>query len=237
MQFHDEGHGFDMFGLEPHAVERALRIAVPIYRRYFRVESSGIEHVPACGPAILAPNHSGMLPIDAAMLWVDITVRTGRVLRTIADRFVPRLPFVGTLFARTGVVAGSHTNVRRLIERNELLAIFPEGVTGPAKPFRERYHLQAWRVGHAEHALRHRVPIIPVAIIGAEEAWPVRTRLPWHMFGAPYLPIPFTLVPRRVPLTIRYGKPIELTGDADDPDVVGAAAGRVQRAVAEMLPS
>jgi 1-acyl-sn-glycerol-3-phosphate acyltransferase len=178
-----------------------------------------------------------MLPIDAAMLWVDVTARTDRVLRTIADRFVPRLPFVGTLFARTGMVAGSHTNVRRLLERGELLAIFPEGVTGPAKPFTARYHLQDWRVGHAEHALRHRVPIVPVAIIGAEEAWPVRKRLPWHVFGAPYIPIPFTPWPRRVPLVIRYGKPLDLTGDADDPDVVVAAAHRVREAVAEMLPS
>jgi 1-acyl-sn-glycerol-3-phosphate acyltransferase len=236
MQFHDEGHGFDLFGLAPHAVARALRIGMPFYRRYFRVESSGIENVPA-GAAILAPNHSGMLPIDAAMLWIDVTARTGRVLRTIADRFIPRLPFIGTWFARTGVVAGSHTNVRRLLERGELVAIFPEGVTGPAKSFHDRYHLQSWRVGHAEHAVRHRVPVVPIAIIGAEEAWPVLARIPWRMFNAPYLPVPFTPLPLPVPLTIRYGKPIELTGDADDPHVVLAAATRVRAAVAEMLPS
>lgn len=236
MQVHDEGHGFDLFGLSPHAVERALRIGLPFYRRYFQVQSSGIEHVPV-GAAILAPNHSGMLPIDAAMLWIDVTARTDRVLRTVADRFIPRLPFIGTWFARTGVVAGTHTNVRRLLERGELVAIFPEGVTGPAKPFRDRYRLQDWRVGHAEHAVRNRVPVVPVAIIGAEEAWPVLARIPWRMFSAPYLPIPFTPLPLPVQLTIRYGKPIELSGDADDPHVVHAAAARVRAAVAEMLPS
>ena len=237
MQFHDEGHGFDVFGLEPRAVERARRIGMPFYRRYFCVESAGIENLPVHGPAILAPNHSGMLPIDGWMLWLDVAARTDRVLRTIADRFIPRLPFVSTLFARTGVVAGSHANVRRLLERDELVAIFPEGVTGPAKRFTDRYCLQQWRVGHAEHAIRHRVPIIPVAIVGAEEAWPVLTRLPWHVLGAPYLPIPFTPFPLPVPLSIRYGKPIELAGDADDPQVVNAAADRVRVAVAEMLPS
>ena len=237
MKFYDEGHGYDLFGLDPRVVELALRAGMPIYRRYFRVESSGIEQLPARGSAILAPNHGGTLPIDAAMLWLDVTSRTGRVLRTIGDWFIPRLPFVSTFFSRTGVVAGTHANVRALLERGELLAIFPEGVTGPAKPFTERYHLQEWRVGHAEHAIRHRVPIVPVAIIGAEEAWPVLARLPWRLFGAPYLPIPFTPLPLPIQIKIHYGTPIELRGDADDPHVVDAAATQVRRAVERMLPS
>jgi 1-acyl-sn-glycerol-3-phosphate acyltransferase len=237
MQFFDEGHGYDLFGLTPGAVDRALRVAAPFHRHYFRVTTRGTEHLPSRGGAIFAPNHSGMLPIDAAMLWFDVTARTGRVLRTIADRFIPRLPFLSTWFARTGVVAGSHTNVAHLLERGELVAIFPEGVTGPAKPFFERYHLQQWRVGHAEHAIRHEVPIIPVAIIGAEEAWPVLARIPWRMFGAPYLPIPLTPLPLPVRIEIHYGRPIELAGDADDPHVIAAAALRVRRAVEELLPS
>lgn len=237
MQFFDEGHGYDLFGMQPRAVERALRAGMPIYRRYFRVASSGIENIPADGAAILVPNHGGTLPIDGAMLWMDVTSRTGRVLRLIADRFIPLLPFVSTIFARTGVVAGTHANVRHLLERGELLGIFPEGVSGPAKPFRERYHLQEWRVGHAEHAIRHRVPIIPVAILGAEEAWPVAVKLPIRAFGSPYLPLPFTPLPRPVPIRIQYGKPIELHGDADDPHIVAAAALRIRHAVEGMLPS
>lgn len=237
MRFHDAGHGYDVFGLEPDAVRRALRLGRVFYRHYFHVVSRGSERIPASGAAILAPNHGGTLPIDAAMLWLDVTSRTDRVLRTIGDRFIPRLPFVSTFFARTGVVAGSHANVSHLLARGELLAIFPEGTTGPAKPFHERYHLQAWRVGHAEHALRHHVPVIPVAIVGAEEAWPVVAKLPWHVFGAPYLPIPLTPLPLPVRISIRYGKPLELAGDADDPAAVDAAAARVRRAVEELLPS
>lgn len=236
MRFHDEGHGFDLFGLELGAVERALRLALPVYRRYFCVESTGVERIPA-GAAILAPNHSGMLPIDAAMLWVDVLIRTDRVLRTVGDRFIPRLPFIGTWFSRTGVVAGTHANLHRLLARDELVAVFPEGVTGPAKPRAERYHLQQWRVGHAEHAIRHRVPVVPVAIIGAEEAWPLLARIPVRSFGAPYLPVPLSPLPLPVPITIRYGKPLQFAGDADDPENVLVAAGRVRDAVAEMLPS
>lgn len=237
MQFFDEGHGYDLFGLRPAVLERALRATAPFYRHYFRVASRGTDRLPLRGGAILAPNHSGTLPIDAAMLWFDVNLRTGRVLRTIADRFIPRLPFISTLFARAGVVAGSHTNVAHLLDRGELIAIFPEGVTGPAKPFSERYHLQQWRVGHAEHAMRHHVPVIPVAIIGAEEAWPVLARVPWKLFGAPYLPIPLAPLPLPVRIEIHYGRPIELHGDADDPHVVSAAATRIRRAVEELMPS
>lgn len=240
MPFHDEGFGYDVFGLHPPAVERALRAAMPLYRHYFAVESHGIENIPMQGPAILVANHGGILPIDAAMLWTDVTHQTRRYLRIIADRFIPRLPFVSTLFARTGVVSGTHANVRRLLERVELLAVFPEGVTGPAKHFRDRYELQDWRVGHAELAIRYQVPVIPVAIIGAEESWPVLLRLHWKLFGAPYLPIPMAPLPLPVRFRIHYGRPVELhrehpPADADDPACLAAAAAQTRLAVADLV--
>lgn len=240
MRFHDEGFGFDIFGLHPPTAKRVLRAALPVYRHYFAVESQGHENIPVDGGAILVANHGGMLPIDAAMLWTDVVHRTGRYARMIADRFVPRVPFVSTLFARAGVVSGTHANVRRLLDRGELLAVFPEGVTGPAKPFRQRYELQDWRVGHAELAIRHRVPIIPVAIIGAEESWPVLARLHVRMFGAPYLPIPMAPMPLPIKFRIHYGTPVELhrdhaPTDADDPACLAAAAATTRRAVAELV--
>lgn len=233
--FHDEGYGYDVFGLHPPSVDRWLRAAVPVYRHYFNVGSQGWENVPAEGGAILVANHSGVLPIDAAMLWVDVEQRTGRFLRTIADRFVPMLPIVSSVFARTGVVSGTHANVRRLLERGELISIFPEGITGPAKPFRDRYKLQQWRVGHAELALRYRVPVIPIAIIGAEESWPMLLRLPFSVFGSPYLPLPRSPLPLPRHLEIHYGRPIELAGDPDDPACVAAAATRTHDAVASLI--
>jgi 1-acyl-sn-glycerol-3-phosphate acyltransferase len=239
--FHDEGHGYDVFGLHPASARRALRWVMPAYERYFHVTSHGIAHVPRAGAAILIANHSGVLPIDGAMLWADVVCRTGRFLRPIADRFVPLLPIVSTLFARTGTVSGTRTNVRRLLDGGELIAIFPEGTTGPAKPFRERYHLQHWRVGHVELAIRHRAPIVPVAIIGAEESWPVLARLRrLHVFGAPYLPIPMTPLPLPVPIAIHYGEPLELHRElapeaADDPGVLVEAATHTRDAVAELV--
>ena len=176
--FHDEGHGYDVFGLHPPTLERVLEVCAPLYDRYFRVDSHGIEHVPTEGPAILVANHGGVLPVDAAMLCFDVLRKlTQRIPRAVADHFVPRLPVVSTLFARCGAVSGTRLNVARLLERGELVAIWPEGVTGPAKRFRDRYRIQAWRVGFAELAIRYRAPIVPVAILGAEESWPLAAKL------------------------------------------------------------
>lgn len=237
----DAGHGYDELGLHAGAVRRAAAWAGPLYDHYFRVESHGHQHLPATGPAILIANHSGMLPLDGAMLWLDVRRRARRTLRPVGDHFVSGLPLIGTWFARAGVVSGTRANVRWLLERGALLAIFPEGTAGVAKPPRERYRLQRWTVGHAELAIRHRVPIVPVAIVGAEEAWPLALRLRWlRPFGAPYLPVPWSPVPLPVRFHLRYGEPLVLHAgtqpdDADDPAVVAAAALRTRDAVAGLL--
>lgn len=239
--FHDAGHGFDVFGLDPRAVRRAAALCRPIHQHYFRVRSTGVEHVPRRGPAILVANHAGTLPVDGAVLWMDVLEHTGRIVRPIADLFVAGFPLVNTLFARLGVVSGTRANVRRLLDDGELIAIFPEGVSGVAKPFRDRYHLQRWHVGHAELAIRHRVPIVPVAIIGSEESWPVVVRVPGiRLFGAPYLPIPISPVPLPVPYHLHYDVPIDLAadfvlGDADDPAAVRDAATRVHDALEDLI--
>lgn len=239
--FHDAGHGFDVFGLDPRAVRRAAALCRPIHRHYFRVRSTGDEHVPRRGPAILVANHAGTLPVDGAVLWMDVLEHTGRILRPVADLFVAGFPLVNTVFARLGVVSGTRANVRRLLEDGELLAIFPEGVSGVAKPFGERYHLQRWNVGHAELAIRHRAPIVPVAIIGSEESWPVAIRVPGvRVFGAPYLPIPMSPLPLPVRYHLHYGAAIDLAADfaitdADDPATVRDAAGRVHDALEDLV--
>lgn len=236
--FHDAGHGFDIFGLHPPALAGAVALSAPLYDHYFRVEADGIEHVPATGAAILVANHGGMLPVDAAMLCLDVLRRTDppRIPRAIADHFVHRMPLISTLFARVGVVSGTPANVRRLLADGELIAIFPEGVSGPAKRFRDRYQLQDWRVGFAEHALRHRAPVIPVAILGAEESFPLGAKLRgFHGFGAPYFPIPAFPVPLPARYRIQYGPPMTLSGDPEDPVDVATAADAVRGTLQRMV--
>lgn len=237
--FFDEGHGFDVFGLHPPSLARAVDAGRALYEHYFRVDSVGAEVIPPTGPAILVANHGGFLPIDSAMLCLDVLRRTEppRIPRAIADYFVPRLPLVSTVLARLGVVSGTRANVRRLLERGELIAIWPEGVTGPAKPFSDRYRIQDWRVGFAELAVRHRAPVIPVAIVGAEESWPLAAKLP-GIFGAPYLPVPASPLPLPAHFHVRYGAPQVLgttAQDADDPELVAAAARDIRASLERML--
>jgi 1-acyl-sn-glycerol-3-phosphate acyltransferase len=239
--FHDEGHGFDVFGLHLPTLRRTLALGGRLCDRYFRTRSFGVENVPAEGPAILVANHGGALPIDAALVLLDVDRATGRIVRPIADRFIPALPLISTWFARAGAVVGTHANVAHLLSRGELIAIWPEGSAGIAKPARERYQVRTWQVGHAELAIRHRAPIIPVAILGPEEAWPVLGRIErFHRFGAPFLPVPALPFPLPVRHEIHYGAPIALHDEldpqaADDPCVVAHAATRVRLALATLL--
>ncbi len=226
--FHDAGYGYDIFGLHPPVLASAVAAARPIYERYFRVKSSGVFRIPD-GPVILIANHAGVLPVDGAVLCLDVLFNSEptRIPRAIADHFVPRLPIVSTLFARLGVVSGTRANVRQLLERGELLVIFPEGVSGPAKKFRNRYTLQHWSVGFAELAIRHHAAIVPVSILGAEESWPLVTKLGVRAFGAPYIPIPLSPIPLPVHYEIAYGPPLHLNvsrRDADDPEAVAEVA-------------
>jgi len=239
----DAGHGYDRFGMHPSFVEFGDALVTPLYDRYFRVLSYGGEHIPASGPAILAANHSGNLPIDGMMLYADVIRHTNppRIPRPVADHFVTALPFISTLFARAGVVGGTRGNARALLEGGEMLMIFPEGVPGIIKRFSERYQLQEWRPGHCELAIRHSAPVVPVGIVGAEEQLPQIGRIPLpDGMPLPFIPVPATLIPLPVRYHIHYGEPLRFDleykpSDADNPEIVREAARRVKAKVQQLL--
>ncbi len=242
--FEDAGHGYDAFGMHPSAINLGVGLFDWIYSSYFRVISQGSKYIPTHGSAILAANHSGNLPIDAMMLWNDVVRQTqpSRVARGIADHFVPALPFIGTLFARGGMVGGSAGNVRSLLDKGELLMIFPEGVPGIIKPWEKRYQLQTFRVGHAQMAIQHSCPIVPVGIIGAEEQLPslFSSKRLGKIFGIEAVPIPLVPVPLPVRYRIYYGEPIPVherydRSQADDPEVLKQVAEEVKQAVHELV--
>jgi 1-acyl-sn-glycerol-3-phosphate acyltransferase len=160
--------------------------------------------------------------------------------RCIVDRFVPKLPFVSVSFSRFGAVSGTLGNVRHLLEAGELCLIFPEGMPAIGKPFGARYELQDWRVGHAELALRQRVPVVPIAIIGSEEQWPQIGRIEAiRPFGVPYLPIPATPLPLPVHYRIHYGPPLALWPDDPHAELsaraIERAAAATRAAVEELM--
>jgi 1-acyl-sn-glycerol-3-phosphate acyltransferase len=242
IHYRDAGHGYDAFGMHPDVIALGTALCAPIYDSYFRVQSQGHENIPKEGPGVLASNHSGALPLDGAMIWMDVLRHTEppRVARAVADHFVPMIPLIGTFFARGGMVGGSRGNARTLLEAGELLMIFPEGVPGIAKHFKERYKLQDWRVGHVELAIRHKAPVVPVGVVGAEEQMPQIGRIPIAFAGMPFIPITLTPVPLPVRYHIRYGEPIRTDLEyrpehADDPAAVREAAARVKAAVQALL--
>jgi len=173
------------------------------------------------------------------MIAVDLMTKIGRMIRPIVDHFASALPFVGLLLQRVGAVGGVVENVRALLEAGERVLIFPEGVPGISKPRAQRYQLAPWRVGHVEMALRHRVPVIPVAVIGAEEQMPVlwNSKFLGRLFGLPHLPVTLVPLPLPVKYRIAYGAPVELSQelDPDNPRDVRQAAAQTQAAVEALI--
>jgi len=174
---------------------RALARAIyePIYSRWFRTEWDGLEKIPTEGGALLVANHAGAVPSDAPVIMHGIEKELGRPVYGLADFFFRTVPVVGTLWARAGGVPARPANAYRLLkEQRRLALVFPEGTKGPSKSFTDRYQLRRFgRGGFVEIAMRAGVPVIPIAVIGSEEAMPVVYRLPSlaRTLGVPYFPI------------------------------------------------
>ncbi len=218
--------GVDPYGLD---IDYAIAMAAPflwLYRKYFRVQVFGLDHVPAAGRMLLVANHSGQIPIDAVMVGLSLLVELDppRLPRALVERWVPRLPFVSSFYARIGAVVGTPENCRRLLAAEEAILVFPEGVRGLNKPFSRRYQLQEFGSGFLRLALEAGAPIVPVAVVGAEEQAPAIGNLSSlaRLFSMPSLPLTPTLIP--VPLPTRYrihfGEPLRFTGSPDDEDAV-----------------
>jgi 1-acyl-sn-glycerol-3-phosphate acyltransferase len=174
---------------------RALARALyePIYSKWFRTEWEGLEKIPTDGGALLVANHAGAIPSDAPVIMHGIEKELERPVYGLADYFFRTVPVVGTLWARAGGVSARPANAYRLLkEQKQLALVFPEGTKGPSKSFTERYQLRRFgRGGFIEIAMRAGVPVIPIAVVGSEEAMPVLLRLPTlaKALGVPYFPI------------------------------------------------
>ena len=183
----------DPFGLDPEFRARVIPLFRFVFERYWRIEVSGMENVPASGPALVVANHSGAVPADAFMLAMALELRhpQQRCLRVLFDKFVDALPFIGDLYRRLGGVTASLANAESLLRRGELVGLFPEGIAGVEKRFTERYRLRPFKTGTARLSVRTGSPIVPVAIVGAEEAYPVVARLyrAGRLVGLPWIPV------------------------------------------------
>jgi 1-acyl-sn-glycerol-3-phosphate acyltransferase len=171
----------------------ARRLYDPLYRRWFRVEWEGLEHVPKAGGALLVGNHAGAIPSDAPVVMHGIETELGRPVYGMADNLFRTVPVIGTLWSRAGGVPAHPDNAYRLLHDEEQLAlVFPEGTKGTGKLFRERYQLRRFgRGGFVEIAMRAGAPIVPLAIVGNEEAMPIvyKSGRLAKMLNIPYFPV------------------------------------------------
>ena len=219
----------DEFGFDPELTERVIAPLVrPLHRRYFRVDWMGLERVPGDGPALLVGNHSGTLPMDALIMKFGLLDEhpAHRHVHLLAADLALAMPILGPLTRKTGNTLACTPDALRLLGAGELVGVFPEGFKGVGKGYRERYRLQRFgRGGFAELALRTGAPIVPVAIVGAEEIWPMihDARTLARLFGLPYFPItpffpwlgPLGAIPLPSKWVIEFGEPVTTDAEPD----------------------
>jgi len=240
-------------GFDPELNRAVLMPAArALYRGWFRVKMRGLAHVPSDGPALLVANHSGVLPLDALMLQVGILDEhpAQRNLRLLSADLVYAIPLLGKIARASGHVPANPVEAERLLNGGELVGVFPEGFKGIGKPFRERYRLQRFgRGGFARLALRMGTPMIPCAIVGAEEIYPMVAD--WTEVAArlklPYFPItplfpwlgPLGAVPLPSNWLIEFCDPVHTDGftpdQCEDDDVINELADKVKDTIATKI--
>jgi 1-acyl-sn-glycerol-3-phosphate acyltransferase len=184
----------DDFGFDQEWTESLLPVFRWVYRRYWRVETTGIQKVPSSGRALLVSNHAGVLPWDGAMIKTSLFEEhpTPRHARALVASFFFTLPMLSWFLRRTGQTVGHPDDSLRLLQRDELVLVFPEGVKGTGKPWNERYRLRRFgRGGFVQTAIRGGAPIIPISVVGSEEIYPMLGDLApmAKLFGFPYFPV------------------------------------------------
>ena len=223
-------YGYDAYGLSPDFLRRAVLPGLLLYRYWFRCETSGLDRLPA-GRVLLVANHAGQLPFDGAMLSTALLMdaEPPRIARPMAEYFVPKLPWVGTALARGGAMVGTPANCVHMLENEECVMVFPEGVRGISKPYSKRYQLQRFGLGFMRLALETGTPIVPVGIVGSEEQAPGITTLDalGKLLGTPGIPVTLTfpwlgllgLVPLPAKYHMEFGEPLRFEGDPSEEDV------------------
>jgi 1-acyl-sn-glycerol-3-phosphate acyltransferase len=242
----------DEWGLDWEFVEAVRPFFTFLYKVYWRVETTGIEHIPLEGRALLVVNHSGQLPWDGSMVGTAVLSEhpAQRLVRTLYADWFPTLPFFSHMFVKLGQTLATLENGTRLLEQEELVAVYPEGYKGVGKLFKDRYQLTRFgRGGFVKMALKAGAPIIPVSVVGAEETYVTlaKSSVLAKITGFPYFPITPTfpwlgllgLVPLPTKWYIDFGEPIPMDNyrpdAADNLVLVLQLTDQVRNIVQEMI--
>ncbi len=220
----------DEFGFDRELTEKVmLPMLRPMHRQYWRVRWKGLGNVPSRGGALLVGNHAGTVPVDALVLKFGLldVHPAHRHVRLLAADLAFRMPFVSEVARKIGSTLACEEDAHRLLQNGELVNVMPEGYKGVGKGWKNRYKLQRFgRGGFVETALRAGVPIIPVAIVGSEEIYPMiyNVKLLARLGGFPYFPItpffpwlgPLGAIPLPSRWIIEFGEPISTDDYPDD---------------------
>ncbi len=242
----------DEWGLDWEFVDAVRPFFTFLYRVYWRVETVGVEQIPVEGPALLVANHSGQLPWDGTMVATAVLTEhpAGRLVRTLYSESLPNLPLVSHLSVKLGQALATEENGIRLLEQEEVVAVYPEGPGGAGKPYKERYRLARFeRSDFVRMALRSGAPIIPVSVVGAEETYIslANSRSLARLTNLPYFPVTPTfpwlgllgLVPLPTKWYVDFGPPLAMDGygshAADNLVLVAQLADRVRHSIQEMV--
>ncbi|MSO27194.1 MAG: acyltransferase family protein [Candidatus Nanopelagicales bacterium] len=229
-----------------------MALVRPLYKSWFRVEASGLENIPDAAGALVVANHSGVIALDAVMTQVALLDEhpVHRHLRMLGSDLVFQSPFLGEIARKAGHTLACHPDAERLLSDGEIVGVWPEGYKGIGKPFAERYKLQRFgRGGFVAAALRTKTPIIPTAIVGAEETYPMiaNATVVARLLGLPYFPItptfpllgPLGLLPLPSKWFIHFGEPIPTDqypdNAADDPMLVFNLTDQVREQIQQTL--
>ncbi len=220
----------DPWGYDPEFTDYLLPVAGFFFNKYWRVEFNGVENIPVEGRALLASNHSGVLPLDGAMISYGVREHHAahRLTRALVADWLPTLPFFSMIMNKSGQVLANPDNGQRLLAEDELVLVFPEGYKGVSKLFKDRYKLARFgRGGFVRMAMQAKAPIIPVSVVGAEETYPMlyNAKAFARMIGFPFFPItptwpllgPLGFVPMPSKWYIDIGEPIDTS--QYDPDL------------------
>ncbi len=235
---------YDDFGLDIgyiHAWSGWFRL---LRRAYWRIDAEGYEHLPRQGRAMFVSNHRGFMPLDAVMHLYLTYWNTGRIIRFLIIPALLRMPFLSNFLTKLGGVIANQVNAQLLFEREELVGIFPEGIRGAFSPYRRWHQLRDFsKSAFAKLAIEFQTPVIPCAVVGHTEIFPIIGRVDssWisKTYGWPYLPIapmfPLAPVPLPVKWHVRMLAPVPLEGlkpaDAENARLVREFARHVQHIV------
>jgi len=245
----------DEFGFDKDWTEHVfLPIMRVLYRSWFRVEVRGIEHIPTDGSALIVSNHAGTIAFDALMVQVAVHDEhpNHRNLRLLGGDLVFRTPIIADLSRKQGSTLAVNTDAERLLGRGEVVGVFPEGYKGVGKPFSERYKLQRFgRGGFVSAAVRTGAPIIPLAVVGSEETYPLLANVPAlaRLLNTPYFPItptwpwlgPLGLIPLPSKWIMEFGEPVPTDhmgkAAAEDPMLIFDLTDQIRETIQQTLYS